>query len=218
MPKEFRRDARTVNAVKALRTLYRSCAMTRDIDAMMSALSANITFGDLKSIVAVLKTRRSALVTSMVKNGNKVISLALPRPTDDTGRRLSRRLNKLLGKKAELANDLYWIAASGEENVSELHKLRKVCRHIMYLLDFAKEDARINSVKSDLEDAREKLGSIRDDDVLLDLLRGTRGSVPLTKVIARVSNGRQVKYRKFFSAQIATAKEPKLLEGIHSLT
>lgn len=215
MPKGFRRDDKTVKTMKALRLFYTACAKIRDIDSMMSALS---TLGDLKDVIVDLKKRRSVLLARVHSSGDEVGRLALPRPTDDAGRRLRKRLNKLLDERAKRASDLYRIAAGGEEKVAELHMLRKECRHIMYLLDFAKEDARVKSVKMDLEDAREKLGSMRDDDVLLDVLRGVQENAPVVEAAAAVSAGRLVKYRKFFSGQTAQGKRPRLLESILSLT
>jgi CHAD domain-containing protein len=215
MPKGFRRDANTVKTMKALRLFYTGCAEIRDIDATMGALS---TFGDLKDVKADLKKRRSVLLTMVLSSGDEVSRLALPKPMDDSRRRLRKRLNRLLDERAERASCHYRIAAGGEEKVAELHSLRKDCRHILYLLDFANEDDRVKSVKMDLEDAREKLGSMRDDDVLLGVLRGHRENVAAIEVAAAVSAGRLVKHSKFFSSQTAQGKRPRLLESILSLT
>jgi CHAD domain-containing protein len=158
------------------------------------------------------------LLARVLSSGGEVGTLALPRPTDVSRRRLRKRLNKLLDERAERAADLYRTAAVGEEKVAELHMLRKECRHIMYLLDFVKEDTRVKSVKMDLEDAREKLGSVRDGDVLLDVLRRHEEEAAVAEVAAAVSTGRQVKYRKLFSNHTAQGRKPKLLESILSLT
>jgi CHAD domain-containing protein len=214
-PKGFRKDVKTVKTIKALRLFYTACAKIRDIDAMMSALS---TFGDLEDVMADLKKRRSVLLARVFSSGDEASRLALPRPTDDARRRLRKRLNRLLDERAKRASRLYWIAAGGEEKVAELHNLRKECRHIMYLLDFANEDARVKSVKMDLEDTREKLGSMRDDDLLLDVLRGHEENAAVAEVVAAVSAGRLTKYRRFFSSQTAQGKGPRLLESILSLT
>jgi CHAD domain-containing protein len=218
MPKEFRRDTKTVRTMKALRLFYTACARTRDVDSAMSALSIYGDLSDLKGVIAGLKKHRSVLLARVLSSGDEVSRLALPRPTDDTRRRLRKRLNRLLDERAGRASYLYWIAAGGKEKVTELHNLRKECRHIMYLLDFVNEDAGIKAVKTDLEDAREKLGSIRDDDVLLDMLRSHEENAAVAEVAAAVSAGRLTKYRKFFSSQTAQGKRPKLLESILSLT
>ncbi|MGP8125471.1 MAG: CHAD domain-containing protein [Nitrososphaerales archaeon] len=217
MPKGFRRDYETVKTTKALRLFYTACAKIRDIDAMTRTLSTGTVFSDLKNVVADLKKRRSVLLARALSSGGGVTRLALPKPTEDTRRRLRRRLNKLLNERAERARDLYWIAASGEEKVAELHTLRKECRRIMYLLEFANEDAKVKSVKADLEEAREKLGSMRDDDVLLDVLRGAREDT-YVEAAAAVSTGRRAKYKLFFSGQTDQGNRPRLLEGILSLT
>lgn len=214
MPRGFRRDVKTVKTMKALRLFYTACAKIRDVDASMGALP---NFGNLKDIMADLRKRRSVLLVRMLSSGDEVSRLALPAPKDDTRRRLRKRLNKLLDEKAERASCLYRIAASGEEKVAELHMLRKECRHIMYLLDFANGDVAIKSLKMDLEDARERLGSMRDDDVLLDMLRGYERNAAAVEAAAAVSAGRLVKYRKFFSSQTVQRRRPKLLEGILSL-
>jgi CHAD domain-containing protein len=218
MPREFREDGKMVRTGKALRVLYTDCAKIRDIDAMTNALSNNVALGDLKSVMADLRERRTALASKIGRSGNEVKRLTLRRPTDDTRRRLRKRLNKILARRADQACDLYWVAASSEENLAELHQLRKECRCIMYLLDFANDDARVKSARLELEDARDKLGSIREDDVLLDFLRDTRVSAPVLKLISAVSAGRLTKYRKFFAGQTARALEPKLLESIQGLT
>jgi CHAD domain-containing protein len=215
MPRGFRRDVKTVKTMKALRIFYTACAKIRDIDATMGAL---LSFGDLKDIAADLKKRRSVLLARVLSSGDEVSRLALPAPEDDARRRLRKRLNKLLDERAERASRLYRIAASGDEKVVELHMLRKECRHIMYLLDFANEDVAVKSLKMDLEDAREKLGSMRDDDVLLDVLRGYERNAVAVEAAAAVSAGRLVKYRKFFSSQTAQGRRQKLLESILSLT
>jgi CHAD domain-containing protein len=217
MPRKLRKDDNTVKEMKALQQFYAYCAKMRDIDAMLSALSNNVALGDLRDVVTGLKRRRTTLVSRIVNSGFEEIRLVFQRPTDDTRGRLSKRLNKLLGKRAGRANDLYWIAASGRRHVVELHKLRKECRHIKYLLDFANQDARIKSLKLDLEDARDKLGSIRDDDVLLDFLRYSKENASVARLVSAVSASRQVKYKKFFSGQTSRGRKPRLLEGILGL-
>jgi len=213
MPKGFRRDGKTVKTMKALRLFYTACAKIRDIDSMMNALS---TLGDLKDVIADLKESRSVLLARVRSSGDEMGRLAFPRPTDDAGRRLRKRLNKLLDGRTKRASDTYWIVADGEERVAELHTLRKECRHIMYLLDFAKEDSRVKSAKMDLEDAREKLGSMRDDDLLLDVLRGHEENAAV-EAAAAMAAARLVKYKQFFSSQTAHGKRPRLLESILSL-
>ena len=217
MPKGFRRDNRTVKTSKDLRNFYTACAKIRDIDAMTHTLSTGVAFSDLKTVVVDLKKRRSVLLARVLSSGSEVTRLRLPKPTDDTRKRLRKRLNKLLDERVARASDLYRIAASGEEKVAELHELRKECRRIMYLVEFANEDAKVKSVMADLEDAREKLGSIRDDDVLLNFLRGVREGNH-TEAAAAVFASRRTKYKLFFSGQTDQGKRPRLLEGILSLT
>lgn len=218
MPKGFRRDRRTVKTMKALRLFYDDCAKIRDIDAMTSALSTSSAFGDMGDVIAGLKKRRLVISARVLSSGDKASRLALPRPVDGTRRRLGRRLDRLLDKRTERVREIYRIAAEGEDKVAELHELRKQCRHVMYLLDFVNGNARVESVKKDLEDAREKLGSIRDDDVLLDVLRRIRRSPPATETAAAVAADRLIKYREFFSGQKSRNSRPKLLESISTLT
>jgi len=218
MPRRFRRDDQNVKTMEALRLFYTDCAKLRDVDAMMSALSTYVAIGDLGDVMAGLKKRRLALASRVVSSGYEELKFALRGPANDTRGRLSKRLKKLLKERGKRAIDLYWIAARGEKKVAELHRLRKECRHIMYLLDFANDEAKVKSIKLDLEEAREKLGSMRDDDLLLDLLGPTKDSTPAAKVAAAVRNGRLIKYRKFFHGQTVRGKGSKLVESILSLT
>jgi CHAD domain-containing protein len=200
--------------MKALRLFYTACTKVRDVDATTGALS---TFGDLKDVRADLKKRRSVLLARVLSSADEVSRLALPKPKGDTRKRLRKRLNKLLNERAERTSRFYRVAASGEEKIAELHMLRKECRHIIYLLDLVDGDAGVKSVKMNLEDARQKLGSMRDDDILLDVLRGYEKKAAAEAAVA-VSADRLVKYRRFFSDQTVPGKRPKLLESILSLT
>ena len=218
MPRGFRRDGRTVETARALRLFYNDCARIRDVDAMLKTLSTGTVFGDLTKVMGDLRKRRSALSARVLESRDKMSRLAFPKPMDVNRRGLSKRLDKLLTKRAGRASELYRIVSRRQEKVVELHKLRKECRHLMYLLDYAKENPIIKSARLDFENAREKLGSIRDDDVLLDLLRGTTASASVANAYAVVSAGRSSKYRKFFSDQMVRGKTPRLVESVLSLT
>jgi len=218
MPKRFRRDDRTVKAMDAFRLFYTDCAKIRDIDVLTSALSKDVANEKVKNIVEGLKAKRSVLLEGVFKSGVETSRLALPGFTHNTRRRLGKRLNKLLDRRARRAVELYHIAVGGDEKSVELHKFRKECRHILYLLNFAKENSGVKSVKTELEDAKEKLGSIRDDDLLLNLFKNMHETVPIAKIVAAVSADRLAKYNNFFSVRGIRGRNPRLIEAVMRLT
>ena len=213
-PREFRRDKKTVKSLKALDALYADCAKIRDIDTMAETLSAAWAAEATKDVVAHLKRRRSLLLDRVMGSAIETRKLQFPKSESLQRARLRKRLRRLLDERTARAVRLYTVAASGEQYVEELHALRKECRRIMYLMDFVKGSARVKPIRDELEDARQRLGLIREDDVLLDLIKGFRGG-PRGVIVDRVASGRQAKYRDFFSKQ--GLADPKLLKGIRSL-
>ena len=198
MPREFRADRMTRKAIKRLRLFYKACAETRDIDTMVRTLSDRLTYGDVGSIIRDLSDRRSLLVASLVRSGDKVKELRMPHIGEVTEKRLRKRLSKVLLERAERAVKFYKAAAINESQLTDLHKLRKECRRIMYLLGYADQGGALKTLKAVLEDARTRLGSIRDDDLLLAVLRSAKQNAPI-KLVEALSASRHAKYVRFFT-------------------
>ncbi len=195
-PKKVRGDPRTTRSLKALKRFCSACAGVRDIDAMAAAISAGVPFGDIGRVMEELRKRRRKALVRARSSGLEMGRLAIPDPR--TGRRrLNKRLDKLLAARAKRAEELYAAAASGEQKVAELHALRKECRRMAYLLEFADEGG-LEPVRKVLDQARRDLGSIRDDDLLVGLLATLPGE-GVVKAMAAISASRSGKYARFFS-------------------
>jgi CHAD domain-containing protein len=197
LPRRPRNTETTLKAKKRLRVFYKACAKIRDIDAITGALSGENPGPGLDGILRNLESERAALLASAVKSAKKVPGLRLRAPDGDTRIRLRKRLNKLLTERAGRAAQLQQTAAKGEKRVAELHRLRKECRRIKYLLDFAVEDEMVDSAQDTLERAREKLGSIRNDDLLMEALKGAKGR-RCAELAEAVAAARSARFREFF--------------------
>ncbi len=211
MPKEYRNDVKTKMAINDLRLFYRACAEIRDIDVIEHALSENATHGSFESIIHDLGRKRSALLSRAAKSGDKFKGLRIPSVKLVAEKRLRKRLTKQLQERTDRALRFYKSASGSERRVTELHKLRKECRRMMYLLGFAKQDGAVNIAKAALEEARTTLGSIRDDDLLLEVL-GAVEEDAAAKLAAIVSSSRRSKYERFFAPASHTSGGPMLLK------
>jgi len=215
MPRDFRNDGRTRKALDSLRLFYRACAEVRDIDTMMQTLSEHASQGGVENIIRRLTHRRSVLITRVVRSGEKVEDLRMPRIMEVSEKHFDKRLNKLLCQRAERAMKYYQSAASSEGRKKELHKLRKECRRIMYLLGFSSQGNAVKTAVTTLEDARAMLGSIRNADLLLDVLASARQN-QCVQLRQAVSASRHKKYREFFTRVPPESGGPFLLRIIGS--
>jgi len=217
MPRGYRNNSKTRSAIKSLRLFYRACAEIRDIDTMEHALSEFTGCGGFEAINRLLVERRASLLHSVVSSGKKAKDIEVPKVKGATKRRLSKRLSRLLKERAERATRFYLSAAANETRARDLHRLRKECRRIMYLVGFGDHGSGVRTVKSALEEARTKLGAIRDDDLLLEVLTEVKGNTTL-KLAEAVSASRHNKYVQFFAPRLGVTGGPALLRIIRSMT
>ncbi len=195
-PKRFRTDAETRKALRRVKLFYKSCADIRDIDTIVHTLASDDRLRSAEGVARELHKGRVLLLSEMLRSARRSNLGDLPKPEPGTKRRLRARLLRLIEAKAVEALRSYDIAGSDQRRQSDLHSLRKECREIRYLLDFAVPSEEVDEAKAVLEEARSKLGAIRDDDLTLHALMRAAGNSQLSSAVA---DSRRRKYAAFFA-------------------
>jgi len=126
---------------------------------------------------------------------------------------LSKRLDKVMAGLADEIGKLHSTSLENDREVARLHKLRKKCRELMYVLEYAKPNASTKRAEKRLEEARLELGSIMDDDVVLEFLWEVKAPPQLRSKFAQT---RHTKFMKLVSSESKAGKSG-LLAAVASL-
>jgi CHAD domain-containing protein len=206
MPRRYRKDVKSKKTMRAIGRFYSAATKVRDLDIICQNISAHAASLDVHALLARARLERSASLNEGLALVEKIRDSRLPIPQKDSQGRLQRRLEKLVRRRADSLRTLYPKVAADEKNVKELHQLRKNCRELADVLDQAKRTAKIRAVVGALDEFRVLLGSIRDDDVVLDRLRLSDRSEAAAPLGKRFGEIRRQKYRDFLSRQVKGAK------------
>jgi CHAD domain-containing protein len=211
-PRKYRKDPAVKMCMGKLEDFYSEAAKLRDIDTVTAELAKAGRSGNDR-LMQTLAKRRSQRLGQVASRARGLRTVRLPPLPGLKEKALAKRLNRLVTELAVVIGSLHSSALGNEKEVERLHKLRKKCRELMYVLEYAKPDARTKRAERLLEEARLELGSIMDDDIVLEFLWEVKAPPQLRSKFAQT---RHAKFMKLVSSQSKAGKSG-LLAAVASL-
>ncbi|HMD79257.1 MAG TPA: CHAD domain-containing protein, partial [Nitrososphaerales archaeon] len=198
--------------MRKLEDFYSDAAKLRDIDTVTDELTKAGLSGDDR-LMQTLAKRRSVRLGEVESRARGMSAVRLPPLPRLREKALAKRLNKVVAELADEIGTLHSTSLENDKEVARLHKLRKKCRELMYVLEYAKPDASTKRAGRLLEEARLELGSIMDDDIVLEFLWEVKAPPQLRSKFAHT---RHAKFMKLVSSQSKAGKSG-LLAAVASL-
>jgi CHAD domain-containing protein len=204
LPKKMRKRNR--KKIKEYREFFKANSVVRDLDVIrgrVAALSPDASILDLQ-----LQRKRDAELKHAIQAGRKIRNVRLMRVYDVQPRKLEARIDKITGRLSERIRQTLPVVLSDSGKVDELHKLRKDCKKLRYVIealpaDIAKKyekkasDAigkRDSSIS--LEKLQDMLGEIRDSDITLQYLKTSKSKIA-GELASKETSMRQQLYNEF---------------------
>lgn len=190
-----RRQKKYLNASKKL---YRATTKVRDLDVMLERIQ-NYPALEKTKLPRSLEKKRERLVQRAIKRAEKLQDRDAEFSLDTISEaKLQKRFEKRVNDCREEIQSLLPLVLQNSKNVEELHRLRKTCKQLRYLLEIPNEDG----VELErLKDWQKRLGELHDLDVILDYLahQKQQENEPANRALQDLHRARQEKYAEFVS-------------------
>jgi CHAD domain-containing protein len=183
LPKKLRK--RKNRQIKKYRKFFKANSNARDLDIIRGKIAA-LTEGapDAEKLLGQLQKKRKAELGRAGKLGRalkKMQPVQLDSSSIPAGK-LESRIDRAAGKLGVKINDAFPVVLSDSSKVEELHRLRKDCKKLRYILEMVppagrKKYERAVSLALALEELQDLLGVIRDSDITIEYLQGSRTKV-----------------------------------------
>jgi CHAD domain-containing protein len=201
------KDARKGESLKEYRfrcaRVFKVTSKIRNLDILESKLASK---GKEGAVVVRKRIRqeRKRLTGRSMKAAWKLLELRTPR-LDEEGlagsganvRRVLKDLDSVIGRELR-------IVVNDETRVGTLHSLRKHCRRFRYILELMPKGSFKLQTLEHLQKWQDTLGAIRDSDIMIKYLEGSKHLEAMTPLLTaeRVSRHRQ--YQAFVKSNAET--------------
>ena len=194
LPKKLRK--RKNRQIKKYRKFFKANSNARDLDIIRGKI-ATLAEGvpDAEKLLGQLQKKRKAELGRALK---KMQPVQLDSSSIPAGK-LESRIDRAAGKLGVKINEAFPVVLSDSSKVEELHRLRKDCKKLRYILEMVppagrKKYERAVSLALALEELQDLLGAIRDSDITIEYLEGSRTKVA-RELAAREAGNRDRLYR-----------------------
>lgn len=201
LPKTIRRRRKIGRAMTRIKKLMKVNAKVRDWDIVLSKLSTHKKSAAHDNLIEILrKTRKSNLEEA------RELALAVQKSAgvrvksrDLSNSSLQKRYDKIVRKiAAKISNELPLVREDASK-IRELHVVRRDCKQLRYILEMSEFTSPPKPLVS-LRSWQDLLGTIRDNDVMIDYLTGLR-ETPEIRLARNVEvENRKRAYLKFVEA------------------
>jgi len=201
LPKKLRK--RKNRQIKKYRKFFKANSNARDLDIIRGKI-ATLAEGvpDAEKLVGQLQKKRKAELERAGKLGRalkKMQPVQLDSSSSIPAGKLESRIDRAAGKLGVKINEAFPVVLSDSSKVEELHRLRKDCKKLRYILEMVppagrKKYERAVSLALALEELQDLLGAIRDSDITIEYLQGSRTKVA-RELAAREAGNRDRLYR-----------------------
>ncbi len=187
LPKKVRRQNRS--KMEKYRKFFKANSRVRDYDIIYSRL---VALGAQDAGKALQKKRKAELqrALALARSLKKMAAMRLDGMQDD---KLEARIDKSTTKLAGRIKELLPVVLSDDNKVKELHRLRKDCKKLRYVLEMAPAGGNGKYVKmaakavrnKDLEELQDRLGAIHDSDVTIAYLQSIKSQLVEKEAVNR---------------------------------
>jgi CHAD domain-containing protein len=179
----------------ATKSLFKSTNRVRDIDTLAKTLVNGVTpLPD--GLESSLDKERQVAVSNAVHVAKVFSKSVIPRIDSSSinGKKLSRRLRRRIGRRAENIGGLLGKVLTDESKIEELHALRKEAKKLRYLLELADTKAPELDVLTRWQDI---LGTIHDFDVTMAYVLSGEWGFDKKGIQEELRRGRHASYLQF---------------------
>lgn len=189
--------------IKKYRKFFKANSNVRDLDIIRGKIAALAEGAPgAEKLLGQLQKKRKAELGRAGKLGlalKKMQTVQLDSGSSIPAGKLESRIDRAAGKLGVKVNDAFPVVLSDSSKVEELHRLRKDCKKLRYILEMVppagrKKYERAVSLALALEELQDMLGAIRDSDITIEYLQGSRTKVA-GELAAREAGNRDRLYR-----------------------
>jgi CHAD domain-containing protein len=201
LPKKLRK--RKNRQIKKYRKFFKANSNARDLDIIRGKIAALAEGAPgAEKLLGQLQKKRKAELGRAGKLGRslkKMQPVQLDSSSSIPAGKLESRIDRAAGKLGVKINEAFPVVLSDSSKVEELHRLRKDCKKLRYILEMVppagrKKYERAVSLALALEELQDLLGAIRDSDITIEYLQGSRTKVA-GELAAREAGNRDRLYR-----------------------
>ena len=202
LPKKLRK--RKNRQIKKYRKFFKANSNARDLDIIRGKIAALAEGAPgAEKLLGQLQKKRKAELGRAGKLGRslkKMQPVQLDSSSSIPAGKLESRIDRAAGKLGVKINEAFPVVLSDSSKVEELHRLRKDCKKLRYILEMVppagrKKYERAVSLALALEELQDLLGAIRDSDITIEYLQGSRTKVA-RELAAREAGNRDRLYRE----------------------
>lgn len=198
LPRSMRDQKRTRKLDSRYSKLLKLSAKVRDTDIMFLKLSNFKANTSIKPLLAALRSSRNSqleAVREMAEAGRRLDILRV-RAGDLSDPKLRKRFDKIVYQLSSKIAEALPIVLNDPAKIEKLHVMRIDCKRLRYTLelDRTKKTLRLLSI---LESWQELLGSIHDNDIMIDYLRRSEKLPQIQRVLEGETKARIESYKKF---------------------
>ncbi len=197
-PRSIRDQKKTRKFAAAYSKLLKLSSKIRDTDVMLSRLSKLEANPSVEPLLTDLRSSRSSQLEAVREMAEASQRLQAPKVQagDLSNPKLRKRFDKIVSRLTSKIARALPIVVKDPANIKELHVLRLDCKRLRYSLELnpAQRTPRLLGI---LESWQELLGSIHDNDILIDYLRQSEKLAEIQTELEDETNLRTDSYNKF---------------------
>ncbi len=170
LPRKVRQKRKVKKFVLAHKKFFKTNSQIRDLDIIQQRLdSLPVATDEIKKLIDEKKKHALGAAKKQAKQINK---MKLPKISQDKvlPSKLEKRFRKATSGLIDNIQALIPLVISSEEKVLELHKLRKDCKKLRYLMELT-PTPESSSFIIRLRQMQDMLGLIHDVDITMDFLK-----------------------------------------------
>lgn len=165
----------------------------RDFDIIRERLARQRGNNAVQAMLRDLDRERRKLVKRSVRMARKIRDSKSPMRPVWSG--VWPRVRRSLGESDNKVPEMLALVVKSEGNVKALHQLKKEVRQYRYLLELLPQSPGVTKACDSLRQLQDRLGEIRDSDVVLDYLEGAGQAQDVRALLDAERNFRDARYR-----------------------
>lgn len=209
LPKKLRKKSKISKYLATSKRLFKINSQIRDYDIICERLEKYSSDPTYTIMIDLLKRRRKTKLVVARKIALSLTRLPVPHITENdiATKKLETRFDKLVNKFRERIEFNLPVVLTNINKIKELHKMRKDCKKLRYLLELLPDQNNHHNTKNDskqvqkmiieLEDIQGMLGSIHDSDITIAYLRTVRQHNAVRHILDKEILERNKKYEEF---------------------
>jgi CHAD domain-containing protein len=209
LPKKLRKKSKISKYLATSKRLFKINSQIRDYDIICERLEKYSSDPTYPILIDLLKRRRKTKLVVARKIALPLTRLPVSHITENdiATKKLETRFDKLVNKFRERIEFNLPVVLTNINKIKELHKMRKDCKKLRYLLELLPDQNNHHNTKNDskqvqkmiieLEDIQGMLGSIHDSDTTIAYLRRVRQHNAVRHILDKEILERNRKYEEF---------------------